>query len=180
MVQGELKAVVECLVFAAEKPVSVEKMMEVLDYVPQAFIQEALCRLAEEYKDSDRGLELVEVAGGFQFRTKAQYAPFMEKLKGGRRPKLSRAALETLAIIAYKQPMVRAEIEALRGVDATEVLHHLLERGLVRVVGKKEVPGRPFMYGTTRTFLEVFGLKDLSSLPSLRDWEEIKSVAQLC
>ncbi|MFN3535201.1 MAG: SMC-Scp complex subunit ScpB, partial [Desulfatiglandales bacterium] len=112
---------------------------------------------------------LVEVAGGFQFRTKEEFSVFIQRLYRSSPYRLSEAALETLAIIAYRQPISRGEIEELRGVDVSHILKVLLEKGLVRVAGRKEVPGRPLLYGTTKRFLEVFGLKDISHLPQIEE-----------
>jgi segregation and condensation protein B len=174
--------VVESLVFSTQRPLSLGRLAAVLKDVPADLLSETLDSLRSDYQHWRRGIELVEVAGGYQFRTKSCYASWVGLMRSQRPFKLSRAALETLAIIAYKQPATRAEVEDpraevedLRGVELSGLLHQLLERGLVKVAGKKAVPGRPFLYATTKTFLEVFGLKDLSSLPSLKDWEELKA-----
>ncbi len=121
-----------------------------------------------------RGIQLVQLAGGYRLVTKQDYAPWLKRMdKAKAAQKLSRSALESLAIIAYKQPLVRAEIEEIRGVETSGVLRTLLERKLVRIVGRKEVPGRPIMYGTTKFFLEHFGLQDLTQLPPLREFKEL-------
>jgi segregation and condensation protein B len=114
-------------------------------------------------------LELVEVAGGYQFRTKPQWAQWVNRLKKTKPVKLSQSALETLAIIAYQQPVIRPTIEVIRGVDSGWVIRSLLEKGLIRIVGRKEIPGRPLIYGTTKTFLELFNLNTLSDLPTLKE-----------
>lgn len=175
MTREELMPVVESLVFSTQRPLSLGRLAAVLKDVPADLLSETLDSLRSDYQHWRRGIELVEVAGGYQFRTKSCYASWVGLMRSQRPFKLSRAALETLAIIAYKQPATRAEVEDLRGVELSGLLHQLLERGLVKVAGKKAVPGRPFLYATTKTFLEVFGLKDLSSLPSLKDWEELKA-----
>jgi segregation and condensation protein B len=130
--------------------------------------------LGDELEQEGRGIRLAEVAGGYRLVTKQEYAPWVKRLdKAKSAAKLSRSALESLAIIAYKQPIVRSEIEEIRGVETSGVVRTLLERKLVRIVGRKEVPGRPIMYGTTKFFLEHFGLHDLSQLPPLREFKEL-------
>jgi segregation and condensation protein B len=130
--------------------------------------------LKEEYDSQARGFQIVEVAGGFQIATRPQFAPYILKLNRHKRKNpLSIPALETLAIIAYKQPITRAEIEAIRGVDSSGVLHNLLELGLIKIAGRKEVVGHPPLYGTTEEFLKVFGLRQLADLPSIREIREM-------
>jgi segregation and condensation protein B len=129
----------------------------------------ALDALAAAYEREGRGLRIVQVAGGYQLRTPAEHGPWVRRLLRERPPRLSRPMLETLAIVAYRQPCTRLDIEAVRGVEAEAVLSTLIERRLVRIVGRKEAPGRPLLYATTREFLEVFGLPDLNALPPLRD-----------
>src|SRR4029079_2366144 len=136
--------------------------------------EQSRMRLEQDLAQDNRGIHLVKLAGGYRLVTKAEYAPWLKRLdKAKAAQKLSRSALEALAIIAYKQPLVRAEIEDIRGVETSGVLRTLLERKLVRIVGRKEVPGRPIMYGTTKFFLEHFGLQDLSQLPPLREFKEL-------
>src|SRR5439155_20962489 len=143
-----------------------------IDGPSRAEVVTALEALAQRYERHGGGLRLVQVAGGWQLRTPAEHAPWVRRLLRERPARLSRPMLETVAIIAYRQPCTRIEIEAIRGVEAEAVLSTLLERRLVRVVGRKEAPGRPLLYGTTREFLEVFGLPDLSALPTLRELGE--------
>ena len=126
-------------------------------------------RMWAAYEREGRGLRLVHVAGGYQLRTPAEHGPWIRRLLRERPPRLSRPMLETLAIVAYRQPCTRMEVEAIRGVDVDAVLSNLLDRRLVRVVGRKDAPGRPLLYATTREFLEVFGLPDLDALPTLRE-----------
>ncbi len=126
----------------------------------------------QDYKERDCGIFLNEVAGGYQFRTKERCAPWIRQLKATRPKALSQAALETVAVIAYRQPVMKSEIEKVRGVDVSGILKGLMEKNLVRIVGRRDVPGRPIIYGTTRKFLEVFGLNDLSDLPTLKEFEE--------
>ncbi len=169
----DLKPILEALLFVADEPLSAERLRQVLGPVEGAEIHAALARLQAETEERRGGFVLVEVAGGFQFRTRPEYGPWVKRLLDPRPVRLSKAALETLAIIAYKQPIIRAEIEHLRGVDCGGVLRQLLERKLIRVLGRKEIPGRPLIYATTKRFLEVFDLKDLNDLPTPREIEEL-------
>jgi len=171
MEDAQLKAVIESLIFVSESPLHIDRIKEVLGEVSKKEILRLLSDLREDYERSQRGFSLVEVAEGFQFRTRPQYAEWIKRLKKAKPLALSQPALETLAIVAYKQPVVRAEVEKIRGVDCGGVLHTLLERKLIRILGKKDVPGKPLVYGTSKHFLEMFGLKDLSSLPTLKDLE---------
>jgi segregation and condensation protein B len=164
-----LDSVVESLLLASGGPVPIARLVEALDGPSKREVAAALAVLAARYEREGRGLRVVEVGGGFQLRTAPQHGPWIRRLLGGRPPRLSRPMLETLAIIAYRQPCTRPEIEAVRGVDCDAVVSTLLERRLIRMLGRKEAPGRPLLYGTTREFLEVFGLPDLKALPPLRD-----------
>lgn len=164
-----LKPVLEAIIFAAEAPISVEKLASLLDVEEKKTVKEAVEELVEDYRSSARGLYIDEVAGGYQFRTRHEYAPWLRKLFKIGMQKVSKAAMESLAIIAYKQPLTRGELEAIRGVDSGGVLATLMEKRFVKIVGRKEVPGRPVVYGTTKEFLEAFDLRDLSCLPSLKD-----------
>ncbi len=170
-----LTGIVEALLFVSSEPISVDRLHGVVEGVSRVEILSALRMLQEDYAAEGRGLQVVEVAGGFQIVTSPDCAPWvkrLEKAKAG--AKLSRSAMETLAIIAYKQPLVRAEMEQIRGVDSAGVLKTLLDRRLIRIVGRKDIPGRPIMYGTTKQFLQAFGLKDLADLPALRDIKDLK------
>jgi len=168
-----IKAIIEALVLVSEAPLSLEKICAVLAEVEKSQVQEALDKLIAEYEDRQSGICLQEVAGGYQFRTRVELANWVKKLKGSKPASLSPASLETLAIVAYRQPIVKAEIESIRGVDVSAPLRGLLDKKLVRIVGRKDVPGKPIIYGTTRKFLEVFNLKDLSELPTLRELKEL-------
>ncbi len=169
---SRVKAILEALIFVSESPLSLERMAGVLPDCPRKALRESLAELVREYEEKrDGALEIVQVAGGYQVRTRPEFGPWIGKLRQQRFTRLSRAALETLAIIAYRQPVTRAEIESIRGVDAGGVLGTLLERRLLRILGRKEVPGRPILYGTTQEFLELFGLKSLKELPTLREIE---------
>ena len=170
--KDDLKVIIEALIFASEKPLSIDRMKEIIEDADRKEIQQSLSLLRDEYVDR-RGFYLAEVAEGYQFRTRPRYAPYLQRLYKIKAPKFSQPALETLAIIAYRQPITRAEIEELRGVDAGGVVKSLLDKKLIKIVGKKDVPGRPLIYGTTREFLEAFGLKDLKSLPTLRDLADL-------
>jgi segregation and condensation protein B len=169
---GGLPAVLESLLFAAGAPVPMARLIEALEGPGRAEIVQALDTLAASYEREGRGLRLVHVAGGYQLRTPPEHGPWVRRLLRERPPRLSRPMLETLAIVAYRQPCTRVEIEAVRGVDADAVLATLTDRKLVRILGRKEAPGRPILYGTTKDFLEVFGLPDLTALPPLRDVAE--------
>ena len=175
----ELAAVLEALLFVSPEPVPVSRLATAVGNVSKAEVEQALRRLEEDLAQEGRGIQLVKLAGGYRLVTKAEYAPWLKRLdKAKAAQKLSRSALESLAIIAYKQPLVRAEIEEIRGVETSGVLRTLLERKLVRIVGRKEVPGRPIMYGTTKFFLEHFGLQDLTQLPPLREFKELGEAEQ--
>ena len=170
----ELTGILEALLFMVADPLPMNRIAALLGTVPKHEIEQALMRLKEDYAQEGRGLHLTEIAGGYRIVTKPDYAPWIKRLDKVKSPaKLSRSALESLAIIAYRQPIVRAEIEQIRGVETSGVLRTLLERKLVRIVGRKEEPGRPIMYGTTKFFLEHFGLRDLSQLPPLREFKEL-------
>ncbi|HNP82138.1 MAG TPA: SMC-Scp complex subunit ScpB [Nitrospira sp.] len=169
-----LKGILEALLFVTAEPIPVTRFLALLGAVTKQDVDQALASLAQDYEQEGRGLQLAEVAGGYRIVTKAEFAPWLKRLEKVKSPsKLSRSALESLAIIAYKQPIVRAEVEQIRGVETSGVIRTLLERKLVRIVGRKEEPGRPIMYGTTKFFLEHFGLRDLSQLPPLREFKEL-------
>jgi segregation and condensation protein B len=173
----DLKNIIESLLFVAEEPLPVDRLRKILDAVPAEDIRNALRGLIDEYEHRQGGFVLKEVAGGYQFRTRSEYTQWVKALLQPKPPRLSKAALETLAVVAYKQPVIRSDIEHIRGVDCGGVLRVLLERNLVRVLGRKEIPGRPLIYGTTRRFLEVFDLKDLKDLPTPKEIEEMGTAA---
>lgn len=175
----QLQAILEALLFVSAEPLPVSRLVAVLGAVSKGEVEEALHHLGRAFDQEGRGVRLVAVAGGYRLVTKQDCASWVKRLdKAKTAAKLSRSALESLAIIAYKQPLVRAEIEEIRGVEAAGVIRTLLERKLVRIVGRKEVPGRPIMYGTTKFFLEHFGLSDLSQLPPLREFKELGEAEQ--
>ena len=169
----DLKNIVESLLFVAEEPLKIEQIKQVLSLPDTKMIRQALNELITDYEERRGAFTLHEVAGGYQFRSHPDYVPWIRRLLQPKPSRLSKAALETLAIIAYKQPMIRSDIEHLRGVDCGGVLRMLLERKLIRVLGRKEIPGRPLIYATTKQFLQVFDLKSLKDLPSPREIEAL-------
>ena len=170
----ELKAILEAVLFVSPEPVPIARLMSIVGTVSKSEVVQALGILTHDLDQDGRGIQLVQVAGGYRLVTKQEYGPWLKRMdKAKAAQKLSRSALESLAIIAYKQPLVRSEIEEIRGVETSGVLRTLCERKLVRIVGRKDVPGRPIMYGTTKFFLEHFGLQDLSQLPPLREFKEL-------
>lgn len=169
---GRLAGILESLLFASGTPVPLARLIDALDGPDRREVTAALTLLTERYERDAGGLRLVHVAGGYQLRTPAEHGPWVRRLLGQKPPRLSRPMLETLAIVAYRQPCTKIEIEAVRGVDADAVLTTLTERRLVRIAGRKETPGRPLLYATTREFLEVFGLPDLQALPPLKELGE--------
>lgn len=177
MEHDELQAVIEALVFVSAEPLTVNAMHLILGEagLEKAAIRQAVDALKERYaQDAGSGLQLTDVSGGLQFRTKPSVASWVQKLNLPKPVKLSQAAMETLSIVAYRQPLVRAEVEEIRGVDCGGVLKTLLERHLLRIVGKRDEPGSPLLYGTTNEFLSVFSLKNLSALPSLKEYHELE------
>lgn len=169
----KIKAVIESLIFASDTPLAVEKIRAIFPDVEKADIKEMIDQLAAEYQERQGGICLQEVAGGFQFRTNPELSSWIKKLKTTKPQSLSPQAMETLAIIAYRQPIVKSEIEDIRGVDVGGQLKGLMEKKLIRIVGRKDVPGKPIIYGTTKKFLEVFNLKDIMDLPNIRELKEL-------
>jgi segregation and condensation protein B len=175
-----LKGIVEALLFVSGEPLTIDRLVLVVEGASRAEVHQAMRMLQEDYAADGRGLQIVEIAGGYQIGTRADCAAWIKRLEKAKTvARLSRSAMETLAIIAYKQPLVRAEIEQIRGVDTAGVLRTLLDRRLIRIIGRKDIPGRPIMYGTTKQFLQAFGLKDLSDLPALRDIKDLAEPDQL-
>ncbi len=170
---SRLKSILEAIIFVSEQPVSLDRMSAVLPDCPKKKLKEILEELEREYEEREGALEIVQVANGYAFRTRAEFAPWLGRLRQQKFARLSRAALETLAIVAYRQPVTRAEAEQIRGVDSGAVLGTLLERRLLRILGRKEVAGRPILYGTTQEFLELFGLNSLKDLPTLREIKDM-------
>lgn len=162
-----LGTILEAVLFAAAEPVPLPRLVKLLGAWPKAAVAEALGTLDETLATDGRGIRLVETAGGLQLRSAAECAPWVRRFFAEKPPRLSRAVLETLAIVAYRQPATRGEVEAVRGVNCDAVLGALLTRNLIQVVGRRQSPGRPVEYGTTGVFLELFSLKDLGELPEL-------------
>ena len=173
MSSKSLKSVVESLLFVHDQPLSLDRLALILEEHERSDIRQALDELVQEYGASERGIVLAQVAGGYQLRSRPENADYIRRLTRSKGVKFSQSALETLAIIAYRQPVTRAEVEYLRGVDSGGVLKSLLEKKLLRILGKKDVPGKPLIYGTSREFLELFSLKDLASLPTLKEIQEL-------
>lgn len=169
----EQRRILEALLLAAPEPVTARRLASVVPESNTAEVREQLAELNQGYEAEGRGFRIEEIGGGYQLRTLPELAPYLQALRPSPPLRMSRASLETLAIVAYQQPLTRAEIEHVRGVDVGAVVRSLLERRLVRVAGHREVPGRPMLYATTPRFLEVFGLDSLSDLPTLREIEEL-------
>ncbi len=164
-----LSSIIESMIFAADSPLSLDRLCDLLQEYTRDDIKAALAELQVFHEERAGGFHLAEVAGGWQFRTRADMHDYVIRHVKARAVKFSPSALETLAIIAYRQPVTRAEVEYLRGVDCGGVLKALLEKKLIRILGKKDIPGRPLIYGTSKEFLEIFGLKDLKGLPTLKE-----------
>jgi segregation and condensation protein B len=172
----ELKSAIEALLFVSGNPLSADRLKGIFEEATAEQIEAQLQALRHEYGDRGAGIMLAEVAGGYQFATRPENAVWVRKFKSVKvSSKLSKPALETLAIVAYKQPITRSEVEAIRGVNIGGIMRNLMERRLVKIVGKKDVPGKPMLYGTTLEFLQYFGLKDLSALPTLREFQELEA-----
>jgi segregation and condensation protein B len=173
-----LPAIIESIVFTADTALSLDRICEMLPEFQRDDICAALAELVGSHEGRDGGIQLAEVAGGWQFRTRPNFQQYVVRHVKTKVSKFSQSSLETLAIVAYRQPITRAEVEHLRGVDCGGVLKSLLEKRLVRILGKKDIPGRPLIYGTSKEFLEVFGLKDLKSLPTLKEIQALDDVPQ--
>lgn len=174
MAETDLKRVIEALLFAADAPVSMDKLREISGAPGRSDVRQALDDLSREYEEGGRAFAVTEIAGGWQVYCRPEYSKWIRELHRGRVPsRVSQAALETLAIVAYKQPIVRAEIEAIRGVDSSGVLSTLLRRNLIAIAGRAQGVGRPLMYRTTNEFLRYFGLAALTDLPRLEEFAEV-------
>ena len=170
MERNRIKSILESLLFMSGEPLSLERIVQVLEGVEKKEIRAALEEMAREYEQPDKGLRMAEVAGGYQLETAKDNAEFLARLIKTRPIRLTKPSLETLAIIAYRQPVTRLEVDQIRGVDSSGVINTLLEYGFIAIVGRKDVPGRPFIYGTSKRFLEFFRLKSLADLPSLDEF----------
>jgi len=176
MEDSEIQAILEALLFVSGDPLSFDRIHEVIGGERERLMF-VLLEMKKGWDQVDRGLSIIEIAGGYQMVTRPSVSPWVKALEKVKiTTRLTRPGLETLAVIAYRQPATRAEIESIRGVDAAGVLRTLMERKLVKIVGRKEVPGRPMMYGTTRQFLEYFGLNDLTALPTLKEMADLVPV----
>jgi len=164
--------VLEAMFFAAEKPLDLRALEETTQF-PREVLQAALTELQATYAPGSGGVALVDLGGRWQLRTEPQVGAYVRRMLQVKPLRLTRAALETLSIIAYRQPITRPEMEDLRGVDCGAVTKALLERKLIRILGKKDEPGRPLLFGTTKEFLELFNLRDLTQLPTLREFQEL-------
>ncbi len=173
MSQIDKRRIAEALILASPEPISTARLAKLIPRCTPAKARALVDELNAEYLAQGRAFEICEVSGGYQMRSHAEFAPYLQQLQNARPLRLSNAALETLAIVAYRQPLTRAEVENVRGVDAGPVMRSLLERKLIKLAGHREVPGRPMLYATTKRFLEIFGLADLDDLPTLRELEEI-------
>ena len=179
MTKDELMPIIDALIFASDTPLSIQKIKQLIDEdatdaLTLKDIRQAIDDINHDNKTQRRGFFLQEVAGGYQFRTRPNYSTWVKKLKNTKPFRLTQPTLETLAIIAYRQPIIRAEIEKIRGVDSGGVIKALLERGLIKIVGRKNIAGRPFLMGSTSRFLEVFGLEKLADMPSLKEIESLE------
>lgn len=162
----EKKSIIEALLFATDHPITTSKIKDIVGEIKPTELKECVAELSHEYESSGRCFMIQEVAGGYQVRAKPEYHQWILKLKASRdETKLSGAALETLSIIAYKQPVMRAEIESIRGVDSSAIIRGLMDKGLVRMAGRADSLGHPILYGTTSRFLELLGLSSIRDLP---------------
>jgi len=168
--QGKLRGLIECLLFVSNGPLRAEEIARKLE-ISQPEAESALNGLLERYAHGS-GIRIIRTAGGYQMVTNPEFADYIARFLSLPPQKLSKAAMEALAIIAYRQPITSPEIDAVRGVDSSGVLHTLLERELIREVGRKDTPGRPILYATTEKFLEYFGLNDLSELPEIEEFSD--------
>jgi segregation and condensation protein B len=176
MENREAKAIIEALLFISGEPLPTRTIKDILD-IKEKDVEDIVRELIDEYQSRNSGLLVAEVADGVQIVTRPACAPWVKRLLTTAIPaRLSHQSLETLAIVAYKQPVIKAEIESIRGVNSDGVLRTLLERRLIKILGRKEAPGRPLMYGTTKDFLQYFGLKNLSELPALKEFEDVETV----
>lgn len=170
----KMKNIIEALLFASDTPITIQKLKEILEVDSVKDIREGIDDLQNHYSQTKSAMTIIEVAGGFQIASREDYASYVQKLyKGRQASRLTQRALETLAIIAYKQPITKHEIENIRGVNVDGVVKTLLERNLVSIEGREKAPGNPLLYGTTKYFLEYFGLKSLESLPKLKEIDEL-------
>ncbi|MBI5044092.1 MAG: SMC-Scp complex subunit ScpB [Nitrospirae bacterium] len=175
MDEKEIKAIIEALIFVSGEPITLNRIRDVIEGIDKKTIERLASKLKDEFNKEDRGLQLIEIANGYQLTTRPDYASWIKKLNKIKvSTRLSKPAMETLAIIAYKQPIIKPEVEKIRGVDSGGVIKTLLERKLIKIIGRMDIVGKPMMYGTTPEFLQYFGLKDLTDLPTLKEFQELK------
>lgn len=180
MAEDNVKLVLEALLFASDHPLTIEQVKNVFGNLEPSEIRSKLEELKSEYEQSNRGIRITEVAGGFRMITFSGFAQFIKKLyKERHTERLSKPALETLAIVAYKQPVTKLEIGLLRNVNIDAVMKSLLDKTLIRISGRKKAPGRPYVFGTTRQFLEYFGLKSLEELPKMEEFSDLAKTGEL-
>ena len=172
MAEKMIKKIIEALLFVSQKPLTAQDLRQAIDGLEEEKVKEAVAELREDYVKSERSFGIAEIAGGYQIVTNPEFAPWIGKLFRKEEVRLSTPSMETLAIIAYKQPVTRSEVEKVRGVNTEGVLKTLLDKSLIKIRGRKDAPGRPITYGTTDEFLTRFGLKGLEYLPRLRDFSE--------
>jgi segregation and condensation protein B len=171
---NHIQGVIEAILFVNEHPVAVEQLKKVFPTVGLAEIKKALRTLQDAYEERKSGIVILEIAGGYQMLTNSLYAEYVRTFyKTKHKEKLSKPSLETLAIVAYKQPVTRADIEIIRGVNSDGVVENLLMKELIKIIGRKDVAGKPYLYGTTKQFLEYFGLKSLEDLPKLEEFPNL-------
>lgn len=169
METNEKKALIESLLFVSGDPVTLQTLKNIAE-LPETELKQLLDELISDYREKCGGIHIIEIADGYQMVANPQYVSWIRKMMNTSTPnKLSLPALETLAIIAYNQPIIKAELEQIRGVNADGMIKSLLDKRLIKIMGRKEVPGKPLLYGTTKEFLEYFGLKDLTELPTLKE-----------
>lgn len=170
--EQSLKRVIEALVFASDKPLSLQQIRDIIGDIDSRVIRRLINELMQQYSESQISFGITEIAGGFQFTTNPAYGRWLKRLYNIRQKDyLTGPSLETLAIIAYRQPVTKTDIENIRGVNIDGVINNLLQKGLIRITGRKEVVGRPFLYGTTSLFLQYFGLNSLQELPALPEFQ---------
>jgi segregation and condensation protein B len=174
--KNQIKSVIESLLFVNGDPLSLDKLYEIIDEATKEEIVAALEELKNDLVNSGSGLIITEVAGGYQIRTSPANSNWIFRLNKIKPAKLSRASIETLSIIAYRQPITKQEVEAIRGVDSGWTIRALLEKNMVKIIGKKDEPGNPLIYATTKEFLEFFNLKSLDELPTLREYHELSEL----
>ena len=170
-----VKNAIEAILFISERPVMLEQIKNVFPTFTAGDLQGIIKQIQSEYESQKRGMKVIEIAGGYQMLSNPLYVTYVRELyKTKHKEKLSKPALESLAIIAYKQPVTRTEIELIRGVNSDGVVVHLLEKELIKIVGRKDIQGKPFLYGTTKQFMEYFGLRALEDLPKLEEFSHLQ------